>query len=116
MDVARYRITVRSGAKVSRERTSDLAAALAELESRGRELERDASARPVGGTLLRRFEPVQQVVGRIELAGPRRLRAGVDVRGDGSSEAFTGRLRRTLVRQLEGESPYDALRRELAGA
>lgn len=108
-----YRITVRSGAKVERERAQDLSAALGEVERWGRELEEGASARAVGGTLLRRFEPVQQVVGRIELSGPGRLRAGVDVRGDGSAEAFTGKLRRRLVVQRAGESPYDALRREL---
>lgn len=112
--MARYRITVRSGPKVSHERAQDLDEALARVESRGRELERGASARPLGGTLVRRFEPIQQVVGRIELSGPGRLRAGVDVRGDGSSEAFTGRLRRRLVTQRGDESPYDALRRELA--
>jgi len=112
--VAGYRITVRSGAKVERERVWELAEALAALERRGRELESAAAGRPLGGTLIRRFEPVQQVVGRIELQGPGRLRAGVDVRGDGSAEAFTGRLRRALVEQHPGESPYDALRRELA--
>ena len=108
-----YTVTARIGGRVERERTSELETALAALERRGRELERGSRARPTGGALMRRFEPVQQVVGRIELAGPGRLRAGVDVRGDGSSEAFTGRVRRTLVRQEDGESPYDALRRVL---
>ena len=111
--MAGYRITVRSGAKVRNERARELDDALSAVERNGRELEDGASAREVGA-LTRKFEPVQQVVGRIELAGPGRLRAGVDVRGDGSAEAFTGRLRRRLVEQRAGESPYDALRRELS--
>jgi hypothetical protein len=56
---------------------------------------------------------VQQVIGRVELTGPDRLRAGIDVRGDGSSEAFTGRMRRQLVEQRRRESAVDALRRVL---
>lgn len=83
------------------------------VEEHGRELERGADARPVGGSLIRRIEPVQQVVARLELRGPGRLRAGVDVRGDGSSEAYMGRVRRRLVEQRTGEDAYGALRREL---
>ena len=108
-----YTLTVRSDAKVRKQRHEDLGRALDELERIARELAQGAGARPVGGTLIRRFDPVQQVVARIELAGPDRLRAGIDVRGDGSSEAFTGRLRRTLVEQRGKESAYDALRRAL---
>ena len=109
-----YRLTVRNGPTVERERFDALSGALEALERRARALERAADARPAGGRLVRRFEPVQQVVARIELSGPGRLRAGVDVRGDGSSEAFTGRVRRRLVEQRGGESAYDALRRALA--
>jgi hypothetical protein len=104
-------VTVRRDAKVTKSRHPDLGAALSELERVTRELAEGARARPAGGTLIRRMEPVQQVVARVELAGPGRLRGGVDVRGDGSCEAFTGRLRRTLVEQRRRESAVDALRR-----
>jgi hypothetical protein len=110
-----YTLTIRLGPKVDRERYSDLDAALRAIEQHGHELERSTGARGRGGTLIRRIEPVQQVVARLELAGPDRLRAGVDVRGDGSSEAFTGRVRRRLVEQRGRESAYDALRRALDG-
>ena len=113
MAESRYRLTVRSGGRVRKERFRDLGAALGAMEERGREVERGTDAHAVGGKLIRRIEPVQQVVARLELAGPGRLRAGVDVRGNGSSEAFTGRLRRRLVEQRRGETAYDALRRAL---
>jgi hypothetical protein len=113
--VSGYRVTIRHGARVERERHDALAAALAAIEARGEALADDAAAAPVGGRMMRRIDPVQQVAARIELAGPGRLRAGVDVRGDGSAEAWTGRLRRRLVTQRRGETPYAALRRELEG-
>jgi len=108
-----YRVTVREGAKVRHERSADLDRAVTTIERLGRELERDAPTAAIGGALMRRLEPLQQVVGRIELRGPGRIRAGVDVRGDGSAEAFTGRIRRRLIEQRRGESPYEALRRAL---
>jgi hypothetical protein len=112
--VARYPVTARADAKVRKQRFDELDAALAALERIAGELADGAHARPAGGFLIRRLDPVQQVVGRIELAGPGRMRAGVDVRGDGSSEAFLGRVRRTLIEQQGRETPFDALRRVLA--
>jgi hypothetical protein len=109
-----YRLVVRSGAKVERAKLDSLGAALDSLELRARELSENADARPIDAK-LRKFEPIQQVVARLELAGPSRLRAGVDVRGDGSLESYVGRVRRRLVEQRDGESPFDALRRELGG-
>jgi hypothetical protein len=112
--VGSFKVTTRAGAKVRKQRHEQLDQALAAVERIADELAEEADARPAGGFLIRRLSPVEQVVGRIELAGPGGLRAGVDVRGDGSSEAYTGRLRRTLVEQRGSETPFDALRRVLA--
>lgn len=108
-----YTVTVRAGSKVARERYGDLEAALAAMERRAGELSERADTRVVEPKLMRRFEPVQQVVARLELSGPGRIRAGLDVRGDGSVEGYTGRLRRRLVEQRGSESASDALRRAL---
>ena len=88
---------------------ADLDAALATLE---RELSAIDEQRDPVHWIGRDIDPVQQVVARGEVSG-RRIRGGVDVRGDGSSEAFTGRLRRQLVIQQDGETSYTALRRAL---
>jgi hypothetical protein len=106
-----YTVTARWGGNTERERHAGRAEALAAVERLGRELECGADGQPFGGGLMRKIEPGKQVVARIELSGPGRLRAGLDVRGDGSSEAFTGRTRRRVVEQRRGESAYDALAR-----
>ncbi len=112
-----WKLTVRSGPKVEHQRFDSIEEALDAAEARGRELAR-AAPRSSIGTKLKRYEPAQQVSARIELAGPERLvprvRAGIDVRGDGSTEAYLGRVRRELVEQRQGEGAYAALRRSLS--
>jgi hypothetical protein len=110
--VARYTLTVRSGSKVEHQRHDALEPALDALEQEMRALSQ-TERRAAVDLRYREFMPVQQVAVRGELSGPQGLRAGIDLRGDGSAEAFTGRLRRRLVEQRDGESPYDALRRVL---
>ena len=107
---------MRAGPRVERSRYEELADALDAAELRGRELASAAPRDPVD-VKVRRFEPIQQVVARLELAGPERLlpsaRGGVDVRGDGSTEAYVGGLRREVIKQRKGETAYKALRRTL---
>jgi hypothetical protein len=114
---ARWKLTVRSGPRVERATFTALPDALARLEERARELAGEAPGR-VLDTKIKRFEPEQQVVARLELAGPERLvasvRAGLDVRGDGSVEAYRGRVHREQISPARGETPYAALRRALA--
>ena len=107
-----WRVTVRSGPKVEKakaeswEEAVDLAVREARVLANG----------PRRGTVdlrVRTFAPEQQVAGRVELTGPG-VRAGIDVRGDGEAEAWSGRIRRRVVEPEERETPYDALRRFVA--
>ena len=79
-------------------------AALSEVDSLG-------PARGLG----REYEPGELVAARAELRGPSRRRAGADVHGDGRIEAWTGWIRRRVLEPRGGETPWDALEREVTG-
>jgi hypothetical protein len=106
-----WTLTVRAGPKVRRERFDAPGPALDALEERLTEIE------PVGPAkaLTREYSAAQQVTGRGEVRGPSRwlpaVRAGADVRGDGSLEAWTGWIRRSPLEVEPGETPLEALRR-----
>jgi hypothetical protein len=107
-----WRITVRDGPRVERLRAAGLEEALDLVEREARVLSAGPGRRTVE-LRARTFTPQQQVAGRVELAGPG-VRVGVDVRGDGAAEAWTGRVRRRVIEQQGRETPYDALRRVVA--
>lgn len=117
MTAAAWILTTRAGSRVEHQRLQTLEDAIAALERRVGELQSAASREEVR-FMSRRIEPVRQVAARLEIAGPgsrgRGVRGGVDLRGDGSVEAFTGRVRRALVVRRAGESAPDALARALA--
>lgn len=119
MSGAFYRLTVRQGPRVERERHPSLEAALDALEARAAAL-RDRTRRAAVDLRVRRFEPGELVAARLEVSGPGRLwpavRAGVDLRGDGSELAWTGRAQRRPVAPEGAESATQALRRTLDGA
>jgi hypothetical protein len=114
-----WKLTVRAGPRIERSRFDRLDEALDAAEATATRLSQRAPRdTDTVDVRFRRFEPIQQVAARIELAGPERLlpkvHAGVDVRGDGSTEAFVGRVRREVVDQRKGETAYRALRRALS--
>ena len=103
-----YRVTVRRGPKVERSTEPSLEEALDALHRHARA----APPRVAVDFISRRYEPGDLVAARIELKGGG-VRAGLDVRGDGSMVAWTGRMRRSVVEPRPGESAYAALRRAL---
>jgi hypothetical protein len=109
-----YRVIIRRRGKTEKHARDSLDAALDLLEHELRAAatvtrEHQRSERGLG----RDYAPSQQVALRGELRGPGRLRAGIDVRGDGEAEAYTGVIQRSLIEQRPREDAYQALRRVL---
>lgn len=115
--MARVKVTVREGPKVSRHRCDSVAEGVAVAREQAHQLSERAHARPVH-VLARKLKPVEQVVGRIEVSVSegrigRPRKAGVDVRGDGSLEAYSGGITRRVLEAPPGESVFEALARVL---
>ena len=109
-----WTLTVRDGPRFERSQHDTLAGAVDALAAALKALEPGAD-RDELRFFSRRIEPSQQVVARLELSGPRGRQGGVDLRGDGSEEAFSGRWRRRVIERRRGESAAHALSRELDG-
>jgi hypothetical protein len=114
-----YTVTIRVGPKITRSRHGSLDAAIDALERELTTLGR-AGRRETRKALAREYEPGAQVAARGELSGPSRInprvRAGADVRGDGSIDVYQGKVRRRRVEPEQREAPFDALRRSLGAA
>jgi hypothetical protein len=111
-----YFVTIRVASKVTSRRVPSLDDAIDLLELELRALGASVRRAPTRA-FAREIAPVKQVSARGELSGPgwirRNVQAGFDVRGDGSVEAYRGKLRRQVIAQERGETAFDALRREL---
>ena len=106
-----WQVIVRTGPRVQKQRADSLEEALELLETETR-VAANTIRRPEVDMRFRRFTPAQQVAVRAEVRGPG-PRSGFDVRGDGSVQAWTGRMRRRLVEPVGDETVYEALRRAL---
>jgi hypothetical protein len=108
-----WRLTMRVNQQVTKQAYPTLDEALDALETECRAVAGSGRRREV--TVARRtYDPARQVQARGELRGPGRAAGGIDVRGDGSVEAFTGRLRKRVVEPADGETAYAALRKALS--
>ena len=110
--MADWRVTTRVNGRVEKRTFPSRDEALDALEAECRAIA-TSRRRDTVKVARREYTPVVQVQARAELRGPGRVAAGIDVRGDGSTEAFVGRLRRQVVEQQRGEDAYAALRRLL---
>jgi hypothetical protein len=106
-----WQVVVRTGPAVHKYRAASLDDALELLETETR-VAANTTRRPEIDVRVRHYAPADQVAARAELRGPG-PRAGFDVRGDGSVQAWTGRVRRRMVEPEGDETVYEALRREL---
>jgi hypothetical protein len=110
-----FRVIIRRRGTTDKRAFGTLDEALDDLETELRAAATQARRAPRPERALGRdYEPAQRVIVRGELRGPGRLRAGVDVRGDGSAEAYTGIVPRRLLAPADGEDAWSALRREAA--
>ena len=102
--MAAYKLTVRRRGATERERFASLPEALAALRGAHRRARAGRAARPRARAARASSTPVEQVAAARRGRRARARTAAIDVRGDGSAEAFTGRWRRVLVAREPGET------------
>jgi hypothetical protein len=110
-----WKVTVRHGPKVSRERVESLDEAIAQARSA------IEAVRAEGGLpkakAFRDYEPGQRVHARVELDGPGLLRGkqgGVDLMGDGTVVPYTGAIRKRELTADSLDDAFECLREALA--
>ncbi len=110
-----YKLTVRQGPSVAREKFESLDEAIPALEQRVKEIR---SQGPLESKkVFREYEPGVQVAGRVTISTGGFLRsgreAGIDVMGDGTLVAYEGGMRRQELDPGQ-RGPFEAVRRVLS--
>jgi hypothetical protein len=109
--VSKWKVTVRHGSSVGREKFDSLDEAVAETRRRVQEIQREDRLPHI--SMLRDFTPEEQVNARIEISGPGIFRSpegGIDVMGDGHAIAYTGSVRKEQIHADSLEEAFDRLR------
>jgi hypothetical protein len=114
--VSKWKVTVRHGSSVGREKFSTLDEAIGEARRRVEEIQRGDGLPHI--SMLREFTPEEQVNARIEISGPGLLRGkegGIDVMGDGHAIAYTGTIRKEQIEADSLEGAFERLCERLGG-
>ena len=110
-----FKLTVRKGPHVAREKFEDLNGAVDALERRVKDIRSEGPLQPK--RMLREYDPGVQVAGRAEISTGSFLRsgpsAGIDVMGDGTLVAYRGGVRREELDPGQ-DGPFEAVRQALA--
>jgi hypothetical protein len=114
--VAKWKVTVRHGSSVGREKFDSLDEAIADARRRVEGIQQEDRLPPA--KMLREFTPEEQVNARIEISGPGLLRGkegGIDVMGDGTAIAYTGAIRKEQIDADSLDEAFERLHTALAG-
>ena len=110
-----FKLTVRKGPHVTREKFEDLGEAVTALERRVKDIRSEGPLQPK--KMFREYDPGVQVAGRAELSTGGLFRsgqsAGIDVMGDGTLVAYRGGVRREELDPGQ-HGPFEAVRQALA--
>lgn len=93
-----WKVTVRHGSKVGREKLASLDEAIDYARRRVDEVRREGGLPRISA--FREHPPDQRVNARIEISGPGLIRSpegGIDVMGDGHAIAYTGTIRKETI-------------------
>ena len=109
-----YRLTVRRGPHVAKEKFEDLDEAVAVMERRVKDIRSEGPLQ--AAKMFREYDPSAQVAGRVEISTGGFLRsgvsAGIDVMGDGTLVAFQGGMHRSELDPGQ-RGPFEAVRMAL---
>lgn len=108
--MASFKLTVRHGPKVSREKHESLGGAVASMREHIRRVRAEGRLPEV--SMIRTYEPGRRVAARLEISTGRVLRsrdAGIDVMGDGTLVPFRGGVGRKPIEAGADGSPESAI-------
>lgn len=109
--MSKWKVTVRHGSSVGREKFATLDEAIADARRRVEEIRREGGLPTI--SVFRQHTPDQRVHARIEISGPGLIRGregGIDVMGDGHAVAYTGAIRKETIEANSLDEAFEQLK------